>query len=60
MKWCEPLTDSEKRIFLAAMGREKKICERIDEECRDISGQYDIRLVKVCDEIIRKIKGALW
>ena len=24
MKWCEPLTDSEKRIFLAAMGREKK------------------------------------
>ena len=31
----EPLTDKEQRIFLAAMGREEKVCKQVDEECRD-------------------------
>lgn len=43
----EPLTDEEQRIFLAAMGREKKLCENID-------------LLKVCREIERKVKRALF
>ena len=29
----EPLTDKEQRIFLAAMGREEKVCKQVDEEC---------------------------
>ena len=44
----EPLTDKEQRIFLAAMGREEKVCK------------YKDSLVKTCHEIIRKVKGALW
>lgn len=44
----EPLTDKEQRIFLAAMGREEKVCKHKDS------------LVRVCHEIERKVKGALW
>ena len=29
----ELLTDKEQRIFLAAMGREEKVCKETDEEC---------------------------
>lgn len=50
----EALTDREKRIFLAAMGREEKVCAGIDRN-RD-----EDRLVRVCKEIRRKVKGALW
>ena len=54
----EPLTDKEQRIFLAAMGREEKVCKQVDDErCRE---PYDDSLVKTCHEIIRKVKGALW
>ena len=53
----EPLTDKEQRIFLAAMGREEKVCKQVDEECRE---PYEDSLVRVCHEIIRKVKGALW
>lgn len=56
----EPLTDKEQRIFLAAMGREEKVCEQVDEECRDCREAYEDCLVKTCHEIIRKVKGALW
>jgi len=44
----EPLTDKEQRIFLAAMKREEKVCKQVDG------------LVRVCHEIKRKVKGALW
>jgi len=44
----EPLTDKEQRIFLAAMRREEKVCKQVDG------------LVRVCHEIKRKVKGALW
>ena len=56
----EPLTDTEQRIFLAAMGREEKVCKQVDEECRDCREPYEDSLVKTCHEIIRKVKGALW
>lgn len=28
----EPLTDKEQRIFLAAMGREEKVCKNVDKD----------------------------
>ena len=56
----EPLTDKEQRIFLAAMGREEKVCKQVDDECRDCREPYEDSLVRVCHEIIRKVKAALW
>ena len=56
----EPLTDKEQRIFLAAMGREEKVCKQVDDECRDCREPYENSLVRVCHEIIRKVKAALW
>lgn len=56
----EPLTDKEQRIFLAAMGREEKVCKQVDEECRDCRKPYEDSLVWVCHEIMRKVKEALW
>lgn len=56
----EPLTDKEQRIFLAAMGREEKICKQVDDEYRDSREPYEDSLVRMCHEIIRKVKGALW
>lgn len=54
----EPLTDTEQRIFLAAMSREKTVCKLVDEE--GPREPYEKSLVKTCNEIIRKVKGALW
>ena len=54
----EPLTDKEQRIFLAAMGREEKVCKEVDAEMT--REPYEDSLVRVCHEIIRKVKGALW
>lgn len=54
----EPLTDKEQRIFLAAMGREEKVCKQVDEEC--CREPYEDSLVRVCHEIIRKVKATLW
>lgn len=56
----EPLTDKEQRIFLAAMGREEKVCKQVDDECRDCREPYEDSLVRTCHEIMRKVKGALW
>lgn len=56
----ELLTDKEQRIFLAAMGREEKVCKQVDEECRDCREPYEDSLVRTCHEITRKVKGALW
>ena len=52
----EPLTDKEQRIFLAAMRREEKVCEGADR----MREPYEDSLVRVCKEIRRKVKGALW
>ena len=56
----EPLTDKERRIFLAAMERERKVCKEVDREWRDCREPYEVSLVSVCNEIERKVKGALW
>ena len=57
----EPLTDKEQRIFLAAMGREEKVCEEVDAEwLRECEELYKDSLVMVCHDIIRKVKGVLW
>lgn len=54
----EPLTDKEQRIFLAAMGREEKVCEEVDRNY--VREPYEDSLVRICKEIRRKVKGALW
>lgn len=56
----ESLTDKEQRIFLAAMERERKVCRQVDEECRNSREPYEDSLVHMCNEIERKVKGALW
>ena len=56
----EALTDKEQRIFLAAMARELKVCEETDRECRNCREPYEDILARVCKEIERKVKGALW
>lgn len=54
----EPLTDKEQRIFLAAMDREEKVCEEVDRNY--VHEPYEDSLMRVCREIKRKVKGALW
>lgn len=54
----EQLTDKEQRIFLAAMVREEKICEEVDRNY--VREPYEDSLVRVCKEIRRKVKDALW
>ena len=54
----EPLTDKEQRIFLAAMEREEKVCEEVDRNY--VHEPYEDSLMRVCKEIRRKVKGALW
>lgn len=54
----EPLTDKEQRIFLAAMERERKICKEVDDLY--VHELYEVLLIKVCDEIKRKVKRVLW
>lgn len=50
----ELLTDREQRIFLKAMSRERDYCKKIDDEWSD--GNTTLSLVKVCNEIERKVK----
>lgn len=54
----KPLTDKEQRIFLAAMSREEKVCKKVDAEMT--REPYEDSLVRVCREIERKVKCALW
>ena len=54
----EPLTDKEQRIFLAAIERERKVCKEVDDQYTH--EPYEVRLTKVCSEIERKVKKALW
>lgn len=53
----EPLIDTEQRIFLAAMSREEKVCKGFDEAWQE---PCEKSLVRVCKEIERKVKKALW
>lgn len=50
------LTDIEKRIFLAAISREMKVCQQTDRECPSAA----VNLVSICRSIENKVKAALW
>ncbi len=56
----EALTDNEQRIFLAAMSREENVCKQVDDEFRGCREPYEDSLVRICREIIRKVKATLW
>jgi hypothetical protein len=50
----ELLTDTEQRIFLKAMSREREICQKVDNQFLD--DDSTVSLVKVCNSIERKVK----
>lgn len=58
----ETLTDEEQRIFLAAMGREERVCKNIEDLWVQLSltSEDDVDLMKVCKEVKRKVMKALW
>ena len=56
----EVLTDTEKRIFSAAMCRERRICEQVEKEWAHIPSDMGMPLVPVVDEIERKVRTTLW
>ena len=56
----EILTDTEKRIFLSAMGRERRVCEQLEKESAHIPADRKIPLIPIVDEIERKVKTVLW
>lgn len=55
----QKLTDKEQRIFLAAMGKEEKVCKEVDAIYPD-RDPYEDTLLSVCRSIERKVKKALW
>ena len=57
LKQPELLTYDEQCIFLAAMGRERKICETVDKRW-DLSTKRS--LIFTCEEIERKVMATLW
>lgn len=52
----ELLTDTEQRIFLTAMRRERKVCRAVDDTCVECDNNSNVSLVEVCDSIERKVK----
>lgn len=50
----ELLTDTEQRIFLKAINREREVCQRVDDEYSDDDSK--VSLVRVCNSIERKVK----
>lgn len=50
------LTDTEKRIFLEAMRREREVCERYERE----NNGGETVLSYVCKRIVAKVMGELW
>ena len=50
----ELLTDTEQRIFLKAISREREVCQRVDDEYSDDDSK--VSLVRVCNSIERKVK----
>lgn len=52
----ELLTDTEQRIFLTAMRREREICQEVDDMHAEHTIGSNVTLVEVCDSIERKVK----
>lgn len=57
LKQPEILTYEEQCIFLAAMRREYKLCEKIDKN-PDLPSKNSLSFI--CKEIMRKVKATLW
>lgn len=55
----KPLTDTEKRLFLSAVGREEDICKKIDSE-KELKDLGVKELAPIVRSIERKVKKALW
>ena len=54
------LNDTEKRIFLAAIDREKEVCEEVDKKFRGEQEDAEL-LVSVCSRIRYKVMHSdLW
>jgi hypothetical protein len=52
----ELLTDTEQRIFLSAMRREREVCKTVDDIHAEHTIGSNVTLVEVCDSIERKVK----
>lgn len=52
----ELLTDTEQRIFLKAMQRERAVCRTVDDTCIEYDNDSNVSLVEVCNSIERKVK----
>lgn len=52
----ELLTDTEQRIFLKAIQREREVCQMVDDTCIEYVKDSNVSLVEVCDSIKRKVK----
>lgn len=52
----ELLTDTEQRIFLTAMRREREVCKTVDDMHAERTIGSNVTLVEVCDSIERKVK----
>lgn len=52
----ELLTDTEQRIFLTAMRREREVCKAVDDMHAEHTIGSNVTLVEVCDSIERKVK----
>jgi hypothetical protein len=50
----ELLTDTEQRIFLKAINREREVCQKVDDEYSEDDSK--LSLVEVCNSIERKVK----
>lgn len=50
----ELLTDTEQRIFLKAMSREREVCQKVDDGYSEDDSK--LSLVKICNSIERKVK----
>ncbi len=57
LKESDNMTYEEQCIFLAAMRREYKLCEKIDKN-QDLPRENSLTFI--CKEIVRKVKATLW
>jgi len=55
----EQLTDTEKRLFLSAVGREEDICKKIDSE-KELDAPGVKELTPAVRSVERKVMKALW
>lgn len=52
----ELLTDTEQRIFLKAISRERNVCQLVDDTYESYGIDSNVLLVEVCNSIERKVK----